>query len=645
MKVCPNCAASNGDAAGVCAMCGTLLAPPGVPVTASRSGLPPPVGFAPPQPQVRVPDADANGSLAAVIEIAERSGRADLAARLRSSRDRIRRTGVTVAVVGEFKQGKSSLVNAIVNADICPADPVDATVTPIFCAHGDTLTVTVTGRDGGATSGDLDRLRLAGSEEGNPANHLGVRRIDVTLPRRVLASGLTVVDTPGVGGLESAAGALNLAALDDADGALFVSDCGEELTAPEIAYLAAAFRRCPAVVCVMTKVDLFAAATAVAGANRRHLDAAGLADVELVMVSSALHVTALARSDPALEQESGFAQLFDVLHRRIWAPARTQGLSDAGRDVTDVAGLLALPIDVAARARASDRAAEQTIQELRQFHGQVVQFRSPAAAWQARLTAELQRASVELGDELRARTGALEEAIHHRVEDEAPTDELQFEAWLNKVTVEAVVGHYRLIAERAEVVVADVAAAFAELDRHEAFTADTALPTTLLGAVHIEREPQRLMKDGVARRLVKTGRGYSGGVVLVSSVVGVISAIPWIPLVALPLAGLLAKRAFSDDRERRHAIHRDELERLGRQYVEEVVALVHDDAQRTLQRIDGEIRRHYLTRAGELDVTLRQAIAAAERLSESDDADPSADRATIRDAMTVASRLVTAGGS
>ena len=50
---------------------------------------------------------------------------------LRANRDQIRRTGVTVAVVGEFKKGKSSLVNALVNAEVCPSDPVDATVAPI----------------------------------------------------------------------------------------------------------------------------------------------------------------------------------------------------------------------------------------------------------------------------------------------------------------------------------------------------------------------------------------------------------------------------------------------------------------------------------------------------------------------------------
>ena len=122
-------------------------------------------------------------SLAAVIEIAERSGRADLAARLETSRERIRRTGVTVAVVGEFKKGKSSLVNALVNAEICPADPVDATVAPIVvaprrAAHRHRRRPSRRR----PTSGDLDRLRLVGSEAGNADNHLGVRRIDIAAP-------------------------------------------------------------------------------------------------------------------------------------------------------------------------------------------------------------------------------------------------------------------------------------------------------------------------------------------------------------------------------------------------------------------------------------------------------------------------------
>ncbi len=77
-----------------------------------------------------------------MITIAERGGRTDLSSRLRESREGIRRTGVTVPIVGEFKKGKSNLVNALVNADVSPSDPVCATVVPIVVGHADELTVT-----------------------------------------------------------------------------------------------------------------------------------------------------------------------------------------------------------------------------------------------------------------------------------------------------------------------------------------------------------------------------------------------------------------------------------------------------------------------------------------------------------------------
>ena len=118
--------------------CGTLLASP-IPPVSGHAPLPPPRTLLEP-PSV---DVAATESLAAVDpdRRAVRSHRPR--SRLRTSREQIRRTGVTVAVVGEFKKGKSSLVNALVNAEVCPADPVYATVAPIVVRHGEELTVTV----------------------------------------------------------------------------------------------------------------------------------------------------------------------------------------------------------------------------------------------------------------------------------------------------------------------------------------------------------------------------------------------------------------------------------------------------------------------------------------------------------------------
>ena len=60
----------------------------------------------------------------------------------------------------------------------------------------------------------------------------------------MLRTGLCLVDTPGVGGLESAHGIITLSALDLAEAVLFVTDAGTELTAPELEFLKRAIERC-----------------------------------------------------------------------------------------------------------------------------------------------------------------------------------------------------------------------------------------------------------------------------------------------------------------------------------------------------------------------------------------------------------------
>ena len=373
MRVCRGCAGENDDTSIVCATCGEILDrdpsadptdSPGAsrfepPDPATAVDLPrpaPPPPFAPPAAAVAelAPLTDpepAVGSLSAAIQIAERAGRADLASQLRANREQIRRPGVTVAVVGEFKKGKSSLVNALVNAEVCPSDAVHGTVAPIVVRHGDALAVTIERRDDPPARVDLADVAAFGSESGNEGNHLGVTHVEITVARRLLASGLVIVDTPGVGGLESAAGALNLAILEQVDGVLFVTDCSQELTAPELAFLTAARERCSAIVCVMSKLDLYLPAAVLADRNRRHLDAAGLDDIHILTVSSVLHLVSQAQGDAELEQESGFGRLFDAIHTTIWEPARTRGLADAGQQLADLADHLAIPLDAAQVAR------------------------------------------------------------------------------------------------------------------------------------------------------------------------------------------------------------------------------------------------------------------------------------------------------
>ena len=60
------------------------------------------------------------------------------------------------------------------------------------------------------------------------------------IPNPLLEGGLTLVDTPGVGGLNAGHAAATLAFLPSADALVFVTDASAELSGPELEFLASA---------------------------------------------------------------------------------------------------------------------------------------------------------------------------------------------------------------------------------------------------------------------------------------------------------------------------------------------------------------------------------------------------------------------
>src|SRR5262245_50683182 len=83
----------------------------------------------------------------ATVELAGKAAvayeRPDLGERLSKARDRLVDPAFYVLVVGEFKQGKSTLINSLLNAPICPVDDDIATATPTIIRYSDEPTAAV----------------------------------------------------------------------------------------------------------------------------------------------------------------------------------------------------------------------------------------------------------------------------------------------------------------------------------------------------------------------------------------------------------------------------------------------------------------------------------------------------------------------
>ncbi|GIW17151.1 MAG: hypothetical protein KatS3mg064_0308 [Tepidiforma sp.] len=134
--------------------------------------------------------------------LARALGREDLAAMLLAARGRLARPETVLVVIGEFKKGKSSLINGILGRDLCPVDDDIATARLVLVRHGAPEQVIVRNPDGTelARSPDLAGLARLATEApsgGDPMEHA---YLEVCAENAFLAHGVILVDTPGVGG-------------------------------------------------------------------------------------------------------------------------------------------------------------------------------------------------------------------------------------------------------------------------------------------------------------------------------------------------------------------------------------------------------------------------------------------------------------
>lgn len=126
--------------------------------------------------------------------------------RLLELRDQLRRQALYVAVLGQFKRGKSSFLNALLGEALLPVSVIPLTALPVLLLPGplsaqvhfqdqpDPLRLT-------AESAPLleSQLRLYVTEAQNPHNQRRVSFVEVFYPAPLLQRGVVLVDTPGIG--------------------------------------------------------------------------------------------------------------------------------------------------------------------------------------------------------------------------------------------------------------------------------------------------------------------------------------------------------------------------------------------------------------------------------------------------------------
>lgn len=156
---------------------------------------------------------------------------------------------LSVAILGEFNAGKSTLVNAILGEKVVPMGVLPTTAHPCIMTYGPRKGVRIAYEDGRLEDVDFENARRLMKEQAAQ-----ITRLDYTYPHPELRS-MEYWDTPGFNALDERHEALADQALDEAEAIVWLLDSNQALKETEFARLQAIPDSSLRVILVVNKID------------------------------------------------------------------------------------------------------------------------------------------------------------------------------------------------------------------------------------------------------------------------------------------------------------------------------------------------------------------------------------------------------
>lgn len=173
----------------------------------------------------------------------------------RSAAERVAEGRFYVACVGQFKRGKSTLLNALVGEPILPSGVIPVTAVPTILRFGVQRKARVRLRSGDWSAIQISDIEEYVSEARNPENSKGVTALEIFLPSRLLHEGMCFVDTPGLGSVFAGNTAATHAFLPHIDAAIVVIGADPPIAGDERSLVETVAKEVRDIVFVLNKAD------------------------------------------------------------------------------------------------------------------------------------------------------------------------------------------------------------------------------------------------------------------------------------------------------------------------------------------------------------------------------------------------------
>lgn len=163
---------------------------------------------------------------------------------------------IDVAILGQFKAGKSSFVNSLIGQDVLPVGVIPVTTVITRLRFGQRERATISFYDGTSREIPVGTLDEYTSEAKNPSNQKNVETVDIELPALADYAGLRLVDTPGLGSVFKAHMEVSSNWLPEVGAAVLAVSADRPLSENDLQLIRELTQYTPRIILLLTKADL-----------------------------------------------------------------------------------------------------------------------------------------------------------------------------------------------------------------------------------------------------------------------------------------------------------------------------------------------------------------------------------------------------
>jgi len=532
-------------------------------------------------------------SLRRAATILATAGREDAAAELQTRLTALLEPEMRVAFVGPFKSGKGSLINSLLNVNVCPTDADQPSTSVVELRYGEEFEVA--GTDG--SQGTLD----------------------ARLPRALLKLGVVLIDVPGVPGAGSSEHERALEVASTCDAVVWVCSAGRELTADDLSVVRSLHTICPQLAVALAKSDLYPAAEAIRERDEqllRTLDGR----CPVTVTSARLRRAGLDRQDSELDALSGVPHLVNFIARDLRAQVQIGRVRRVAAEAVATIQQERWRLD---RAEEALREPSEAEARLRAAQERLQRARTSGARWRTELREAFSDAANAAANDLKNRIATVlreaEEEIGRRDPSKAWSEiEARLRQQLRQAVIEnnalletRVLEATRTVADRLDAELHDVDRMLGFDPAAEALTATEHELSVELGRISFLDLGMSTVRGAYLPGLMFSALASAAGLAVTVATGGVVAV----------AAAALGGRAFVQERERQLKRQRQEAMKAVRRYTEEISAASRQALQDGIAEVRSAMAERFINITVELESSANDALYEARRAAQTDVAD------------------------